>query len=452
MDPKLRRAYYNRCKPYEVLEPDDPRYVDLDSLGTPEARVRGVSWVEKLAEQIELSDEPVCQLFTGLPGSGKSTELKRLAQRLQDEDGANLLPVLISAEEVFDLGNPIDIPDIIIAILHGTETALLKAEGKNPEAAMGEGYTRRLWNWLTKTDVMLSEAEFAVPDVASLTVELKTRPSLRQRVRMTLAAYLSRFLKEATDELNLMQARAVDLGKEGLVIIFDSLEKLRGISSNWEEVLASAERIFAGGAPYLKLPVHVLYTIPPALISRKRFEQVLFIPMIKLRARDGARFTPGFEAARKLLTRRVPQEALAEIFGPDPTTLAQRMEKLIEWSGGYPRELVRLLQSAVAVAQWPVSDSAFQRILNEVGDQYRKLVPADAFPWLARVASEQYLTLQDDKHRQSADLMLSNNAVLRYLNDKDWFDLHPAVREIPGVADEIQKLAASPAEPLLTDK
>jgi hypothetical protein len=229
MDPKLRRTYYNRCKPNEVLEPDDPRYVDLDSLGTPEARVRGVSWVEKLATQIELSDEPVCQLFTGLPGSGKSTELKRLARRLQDEAGANLFPVVISAEEVFDLANPIDIPDIIIAILHGADAALLQAEGKSSAAAMKEGYTRRLWNWLSKTDVALSGAEFAVADAANLTVELKTRPSLRQRVRATLATYLSQFLKEAADELLLMQARAVDLGKTGLVIIFDSLEKLRGI-------------------------------------------------------------------------------------------------------------------------------------------------------------------------------------------------------------------------------
>lgn len=94
MDQRLRRTYYNLCKPYEALDPDDPRYVDLDSLGTPEARVRGVSWVEKLAEQIELSDEPVCQLFTGLPGSGKSTELRRLARRLEAANGANLFPVL----------------------------------------------------------------------------------------------------------------------------------------------------------------------------------------------------------------------------------------------------------------------------------------------------------------------------------------------------------------------
>jgi hypothetical protein len=56
------------------------------------------------------------------------------------------------------------------------------------------------------------------------------------------------------------------------------------------------------------------------------------------------------------------------------------------------------------------------------------------------------MTLDDDGHRQTADAMLSNNAILRYLNDKDWFDLHPAVKIIPGVEAEIQRLRRSRAQ------
>jgi hypothetical protein len=248
---------------------------------------------------------------------------------------------------------------------------------------------------------------------------------------------LNRFLTESREELEVLQGRATRLGREGLIIIFDSLEKLRGTTSNWEEVLRSAERIFAGGAPYLRLPVHVLYTIPPALAYRQRFDRVLFIPMIKLRDREGKRFEPGFQAAKDILSRRVPSETLTGLLGP---TVDKRLEQLIEWSGGYPRELVRLLQSSLAVEQWPLSESDFQRILNEVGDQYRKLVPANAFAWLARIAVDRYLTVQSSEHHPEAELMLTINAVLRYLNDHDWFDLHPAVREIPGIAEEIQKL------------
>jgi hypothetical protein len=439
MDSQKRREYFNRCK-LEPLLPDDPRYVELDAA---RRRVRGIDWVDRLAELVELSDEPVCELFTGLPGSGKSTELLRLARRFEDPQQGNLLAVVLAADDLLDVTNPIDVPDIILAILYGTERRLLEREGQDADQAMQEGYFRRLWNWLTRTDVSLTKSDMSVSDVGKLPLELKTRPSLRAQVRSAVATHLNQFLDEAREELILMQARAEALGHRGIVVIFDSLEKLRGISSNWEEVIESAERVFSGGAPYLKLPVHAIYTIPTALVSRRKFSDVLFIPMIKLREQSGPRFAPGHEAARELLTRRVPEDALAELFGQH--ACETRIHALIEWSGGYPRELVRLLQNLVAVKleSWPLSDSDFQRLLNEVGDSYRRMIPADAFPWLARVAVDRYLTLETEAQRRSADLMLASNAVLRYLNDQEWFDLHPAVRQIPGVTGEIDVLLQS---------
>jgi hypothetical protein len=243
------------------------------------------------------------------------------------------------------------------------------------------------------------------------------------------------------DEMILLSQRAQQTGRNGLIVILDSLEKLRGISSNWSDVLGSAERIFAGGAPYLRLPVHVIYTIPPALVSR-RFERAEFMPMIKLRDRKGNRWLDGLEAARALIRKRIPDDVLKALLGPQ---CERKLERLIDWSGGYPREIVRLLQSVIAVPRLPLTDDDFERVLNEVGDAYRKIVPADTFDWLARVSLEHYLTLENEHHRQAADLMLSNNAVLRYLNDNDWFDLHPAVEQIPGVLEARRKLEAAGA-------
>lgn len=180
----------------------------------------------------------------------------------------------------------------------------------------------------------------------------------------------------------------------------------------------------------------MLYTIPASLVTR-RVEAVQFIPMIKLRDREGIEFAPGYQAARELVRRRVPDAVLGELLGP---RCEERIRSLIGWSGGYPREIVRLLQSAFTMPEVPLPEPAFQGLWNELRDSYRRAVPAEAFPWLARVATERYLTLEDDRHREAADLMLANNALLRYLNERDWFDLHPAVREIPGV---IEALAAA---------
>jgi hypothetical protein len=434
MDFNTRRRYYNRCRPDEPLTPDDERNVDIDGFG-----VRGQRWVDGLASRIELSDKPVFQLFTGLPGSGKSTELRRLAQRLQRRDGAHLLPVLVDAETSVDLANPVDIPEILASILLCTEKEVLQVEGRGVEDALQEGYLSRLWNWLTTTDVELQKAEFAVPAAGKLVVELKTRPTLRQRVRETIAAHLTKFLTDVGTELKALERRACDQGYRGLIVIFDSLEKLRGVSTNWNEVLNSAERMFAAGAPYLRLPVHVLYTIPTALVLR-RVEQVMFLPMIELHDRERKPFEPGMQAARELVRLRVPDDVLEQLLGEH---FEKRIRELIEWSGGYPRELVRLLQAAFAVATQPVPEHDLKRIINELKDAYRRTVPAEAFAWLARVELERYLTIKDDSHRPAADLMLSNNAVLRYLNDDEWYELHPAVRDIPGVVEEREKLRAA---------
>lgn len=233
------------------------------------------------------------------------------------------------------------------------------------------------------TDVELGKAEYAIPGGLKLVAEMKARPSLRARVRATIAAHLTTFLKEAREELVLLNERARKRGFAGLVAIFDSLEKLRGITTNWTEVLGSAEKIFTSGAPYLRLPVHVLYTVPPALVSRF-FTTVEFMPMIKLHERQGGTSEAGYEAAREMVRRRIPDAVLAEFLG---SKVAERVRRLIEMSGGYPREIVRLLQAVIANPDAPLTDDDLDRVFNEVRDAIGRPFPPrcssgwPALPW-----------------------------------------------------------------------
>jgi len=434
VDFKTRRELYNGCHPAEPLAPTDRRNVPFDQFEAAGHKeyVRGVDWVDRLAVRIELSDDPVCMLFTGLRGSGKSTELLRLQARLSDPHRAPYLVVVVDAEEHLDLTNPVDVPDILASLVAAAEQRVLEAEGKPAEP----GFLERLWTWLNNTDVTLKEAEFSVGDHAKLTLELKTRPTLRQRVTRIISSHLSHFLKLVHDELVLLDGRAQKCRHTGLVLILDSLEKLQGMSHNYDDVLSSAERLFGGGAPYLTLPVHVLYTVPPALTARRAFHDVSFLPMVLLKHRDGSRSEPGFRALRELVRRRVTDAELEAQLGGD---YEARIARLIEWSGGYPRELVRLLQSLWTYAEAPLSDSELARLCHEVTDSYRKVIRTSDIKWLVQVASEHYAATDDEAGQQSADRMLSSNAVLRYLNNQDWFDLHPAVRAVPEVAAAIAR-------------
>lgn len=434
MELEKRRRYYNACKVDEPLNPDDPRNVDIDQL---EGMVRGDNWVDRLANNIILSSEPSFQLFSGLRGSGKSTELRRLRYRLNRSSVSPMLTVLINAEEVLDLSACLDHTELLASVVNGIEREVLTLEGKDPNQALQDGYLTRLWSWLTRTNVELGSGELSIPGGLDLLVELKTRPTLRQRLRQTVAQHLSTFLLQVRQEVRELEERAKRCGFTGIFVIVDSLEKLRGSGESFEDVLKSAEHVFSHGAPYLRLPVHTLYTVPPALYTRLRNE-IVFMPVLKVRdAKTNAPDPVGMAALRRLVRHCIPDEDLQALLGPD---CEGRLEEIFRLSGGYPRELVQLLRQLLSKSSFPVSEREFQMVLRELKTSYRMVTPASAFSWLAQVDQEHFLTIQDSAHTPIADAVLSNNGVLHYYNGEPWWGLHPAVRAIPGVEAAIEAL------------
>lgn len=425
------RHYYNQCDPDESLAPTDERNVDLDQRA--QGTVRSAKLFEGLLRDFEYSDKPICRLFTGLPGSGKSTELRRLATRLAGPDGLHLFPVIADAEELLDIRAEIDVADVMLAMLYATEVAVLQAEGKKPESAMSEGYFTRFWHWLTTTEVSLNEAKFAITSTVDLVAELKTRPTLRQRVREAVSRNLNSFLADVAKQLQALETRveALPVGAgerpySGVLIVVDSLEKLAGTTTTWRDVLNSAEVFFRRESPWLDLPVHTIYTVPPALLMR--IPDIVFMPMIKVRSKDGSPYEPGIDAARAVVYKRIPPESLESLLGEQ---WEARVSTLIGWSGGYPRELVRLLRQCLRYKTYPLSEEDFQRVFDEVAASYRNLVYREDYAWLLEVARQRWVTVDTEKQHPSAARMLAINAVLYYPNGEGFYDLHPAVYRIP---------------------
>ncbi|MFO0573103.1 MAG: hypothetical protein U1A78_03825 [Polyangia bacterium] len=458
MDRATKNLYFNLCNPDVPLEPHNEANVDLDSLN-PNAPLRGENWVNKLADEIEFSigdpaarmRKPACIYFTGLPGSGKSTEILRLRERLQ---GQKLLVVLIDADYRLDLTDVIDISDIYIAILYEVERQVLIAEGKNPDTP-GNGVFARLGELLESMSI--DNVKLQVSVLGVLALEMKEQPSLRRQVRSRVAAHTRTFLQHCRLELQQLQERAQKCGYAAVAVLLDSLEKLNGTSTNADIVLDSAERLFShSGAQHLALPVHVLYTLPPSLFLRLRTHiDIEFMPMIKLweRPRDGEApghrrlYQSGLDAAEQLIRKRIPNEDLLRwFFGVNTAeALSERLQRVILWSGGYPREIIRLLRNVIRSA--PLTPQHFERLLKGSGSAYTNLLLGKDLPWLARVATKNVLLPQDEEERQAADRMFRNNVVLRYVNTSEWFDLHPAVREMDEVKEAIQKLQSANAAP-----
>lgn len=451
MDWTRQRLYYNLCNPNVALDPKESRNVDLDHFGDQDRPVRGLNWLQELAASIEFSvadaavEKPAFELFTGLPGSGKTTEILRLRDRLKDPDRAHLLPVYIDADQYLDLTDRIDVSDLRVVTVYEMARQVVAAEGGSEKDALKEGVLERLNRLLGGFSI--GQPKVGLPGGTSLALEMKVQPGLRKEIRRLVAENTNTFLHDTDREMLVLKERAERCGYKGVVVLFDSLEKLRGTSERFTEVLTSAEQLFSAGAPYLQLPVHALYTIPPALIMRLRVP-VHFMPMIKLWDQERTPFAPGLAAARAIIERRIPEgDVLRWCLGADTNeALEDRLSRLINWSAGYPREIIRLLRSAIR--QGPLSDAGFARLLGQAGDDYRRLLLSTDLDWLASVALEHQLTPRDDQQRKAADRMLSNNVVLRYHNGSEWYDVHPAVREMPGFQQAVARAQAQKTQSL----
>lgn len=414
-----RKKYFNICDPYAYIEPDSSEFVDFDAL-----RVRGRNWSDVLSSGIELSDEPICEFFTGHRGSGKTTELQKVKRRLEDANGANLLVVYINAEDYLETSSEIDVSDILSIIVHSTIKTVAEHQGKDIDDALKDGYFERLWNWLTETDVNFKQAEFGVKDSAKLVFEMKARPTLRQKVREGIASNFSAFVSDVREELTAQQSKVLG-DKKGLLVIFDQLEKLRGLSHNWHAVLQSAEKVFGGDGQYIKLPVHVIYTLPPALATK--IHHINFLPVVKIKTKNGLPNKDGIDAMRLMALKRISEDGMRELLGDN---WSDRLNSIIEHTGGFPRDLMLMLRAALKASSFPIDEDTFQNIFNDSLNEFKQLIMKEDFEWLANVAANKTLTRDNEAHSASADRMLSVHAVLQYLNGELWYDIHPAVAKI----------------------
>ena len=444
MEFNLRKELFNRCNPFEALLPGDYRNLDMDRRGDETLHyVRGTNWVAMLADEIALSpDQPLFKLLSGHPGSGKTTELLRLAELLEDPEGENLLTVHINAEDFIDLHNPLEVTDLLVTILFSLETTVAKAMNRNVEDALEQGYFKRLWHWLCETEISLKKSEFTIPSAGKLVFEMKDRPSLRNLVRNTMSNLFAHFYSEICKELEALEQRVKKkLPKQGILFIFDSLEKLQGISTTWEEVSDSAERVFGIHARYLRLPFHTIYTVPASLVNRVK--DVDFLPMIQVRTKTGEPYEEGVEVVRELIRRRIPDKYMVQIFGEN---FKNQIEDLVQLSGGYLRDILKLLRWTLNMKHYPLAEVEARKIVNRLKNQYREVITKEAFPWLGEVGKSKFMTPENDDQRRIAARMLANHVILRYLNHADestWYDLHPAVQDIPGVQEAIKSPKSS---------
>ncbi|WP_367873133.1 hypothetical protein [Luteolibacter sp. Populi] len=454
-DLELASALFQNLDPRQALPATDPRYVDLYHQRIAADPKR------KLINTLLLSGKESLQFFSGFRGSGKSTELLRLKHQLHHEHGYNVF--YADAAQYIGPNEPLDVSLLRIAIIGSLCVELDRKLGvKDP----GASFFKRIGDWISKFRITPETIGMEVPaGPLTLSADFKTsftsNPDFRADLRKFLAnrrAALDEQIKEFLVGLRTQLEKLVD-HKKDIVLIFDQLEQDPGAlisTTDRSEIINSAKQLFQNQRDLLKLPgVHLILTVPSWLKIVLKGVPIVFVPNFPLWKRDEDRTerTDEMNLMRELVLKRFTLtegshagDQLAAFFAPD---IQQGIDRLIRQSGGFIRDLLRLLQIIVreSVSAGPAGDETLTIAIDELRQSYLPLVAKDAEA-LLRMMTLREVGISDSTDEEIARLanLMNTQMAFFFLNGDDWFDVHPLLREeVQAIHD--REYPSRPAKP-----
>lgn len=348
-------------------------------------------------------------LFTGHRGNGKSTELAKLEQHLTN----SFFIVRYALRNVLDLYD-INYVDILLFIAVQI-VEKVKAENIKLEKATDTSL-ERLWSFGKEIEEQIEvgrteggEAEVGIGGIlgsvlnigAKISSESDTRQVMREKVQYRISDLLT-----GIDVL----ARDVESKVEKKVLcVVEDLDKIDP---------DKAEEIFYKNAKSISAPeVAIIYTFPVALHHSNEFTQIAnffdysyTLPNFKLENQN---------AIKSILLQRLEENLF--------TTAA--FDKLVTYSGGVPRNIIRLARAAClkarvdAVAQVDVEH--VQDAVNKERNDFDRMLSREQREALKKVVETRTID-QTDEYRD----LLHNLSILEYENGSLWHDVNPVIRDL----------------------
>jgi hypothetical protein len=361
----------------EALPNGDPRYVDTrearGSENTFTRLARKFGWDPASNAFFAPLEKHI--LFFGHIGSGKTTELRRYAADLNASSRFYVVEVDVLAK--LDRNN-LQYTEVLMAM---AET-LLEQLNRDGIALAGEALEpmQRWFGNVVQTETTSRELSAELKTVAeggggipglikllaSFTAAFKTGSSQKSEWRReirndftTLSQAFNTLIRQAENHLAL-EGRA-----ERVLFLIDGTDKMRGEDTQ-QFFVQDAEQLLA-------IVTLVIYTAPLHLKYDGRLggklDADIVLPMMKLQERDGSGFAAGWSTMRHLLLLRADHC----LFASD-----RDVNRLVEYSGGHPRELLRLLKLCCEVADDQIDAAVVQTAIEKLAADYRYfLKPAD---------------------------------------------------------------------------
>jgi hypothetical protein len=335
---------------------------------------RGDDVVKRMRRAIVLSpNKPTCQLLAGHIGSGKTTELLRLKMELEQRG----FQVFYCAVDDYLQTTAIGLTELWLVIL-SLVIQQLEKQGESLSLAYLPNAIREIELWL-RVAAPIGIATYS-PRIQKIIQALQESPSNYNQLQKSRDSRLKSSLLAAGEEVTAIAVdRFKQMGKKGLVIIVDNLDRLN---------LPQTEVLFGEGGKYLRqFQCHVIYTLPLLAIAhtdeewQERFQHnfkgnaPIFLPNIYLRDRQGIVNSQSLYLLRQVILKRIfpnpPQDISEDI--SEETSLEQvtdicdrseTLDHLCLASHGHLPYLLSLFYSCLQVQDLPIQMETLQEVLQ----------------------------------------------------------------------------------------
>ena len=382
--------------------------------------------VDPKTYQMKFVPKGVYSLFCGHRGCGKSTELRRLKERLDKPD--LFYVVFLDALKELDINN-LSYADVLLA-----QAKTLISRIEQDQLKIDQVHLTRLERWFServeKHDTTKdfaaevkagAEAKYGIPFLgqlfAQMTTSVKTGSTYKEELRTIIRNSFTEFAEAFQQLIDAANDQVTGSGKgQAILFVVDGTDRLSGVDSDNFFIRDAHQLLQIRGNFIYCAPIHLIYETSQV---QQIFANVFKLPMIKVEDKyTRKRDDDGFRAMREIVYKRADKS----LFDSEDT-----VDYLIAHSGGHPRDLLHLLIYAFKKAEGELLDfPSAEAAVKELATDYRRTLSKEDFRLLCDIDSDPDVT----HNTEQARTLLYHLTLLEY--NSYWWRSHPAVRTLPG--------------------
>ena len=240
--------------------------------------------------------------------------------------------------------------------------------------------------------------------------EHSTRDIMRQKVKHRVSDLL--------EGLDTLSREIEKLTKRRVLCVVEDLDKTD---------LSKAKDIFYDNGESISAPeLAIIYTFPVALSRSSDFIHIsnyfsatYTLPNFKVEHKNGKPSAPGQTALRTILLNRLEADLLED----------EALTLLVTYSGGLPRQLIKLARNACIEADVSgsqvVQANHVEAAIAEERKDFKRMLSNDQLAQLKDIK-----TSRDIDQTEANQELLHTLSVLEYENDEIWYDVNPLVDKL----------------------